>query len=141
MTINKAVQKLNVAIRSYQSAQKTEKKAEKTLSTAVAGEKKALAALKAQEQAIIADYGTLTDPAALLAKVQQARRQGWCLVNQELEEGLVSIAAPVVNRAGRTIACINISGQANRTSARQMQDTMLAPLRETAQQISHRLSP
>jgi IclR family pca regulon transcriptional regulator len=82
---------------------------------------------------------TLTDPQVLLAKVQQARRQGWCLVNQELEEGLVSMAAPVVDRAGRTIAAINISGQANRTSARQMQEQMLAPLREAAQEISRRL--
>jgi IclR family pca regulon transcriptional regulator len=82
---------------------------------------------------------TLTDPQAVLAKVQQARRQGWCLVNQELEEGLVSMAAPVVDRAGRTIAAINISGQANRTSARQMQEQMLAPLREAAQEISRRL--
>ena len=37
----------------------------------------------------------VTDVDALLAKVQQARKQGWCLVNQELEEGLISIAAPV----------------------------------------------
>src|SRR5690606_5159001 len=29
---------------------------------------------------------TVTDLDALLAKVRQARRQGWCLVNQELEE-------------------------------------------------------
>jgi IclR family pca regulon transcriptional regulator len=83
---------------------------------------------------------TLTEPEAVLAKVQQARRQGWCLVNQELEEGLVSMAAPIVNRNGRTIASINISGQANRTSARQMQEGMLAALRETAQEISGRLS-
>ncbi|HZY19868.1 MAG TPA: IclR family transcriptional regulator C-terminal domain-containing protein [Ramlibacter sp.] len=83
---------------------------------------------------------TLTDPDAVLGKVQQARRQGWCLVNQELEEGLVSMAAPVLDRAGRTIASINISGQANRTSARQMQDTMLAPLREAALRISQRLA-
>ncbi|MES2481710.1 MAG: IclR family transcriptional regulator C-terminal domain-containing protein [Pseudomonadota bacterium] len=82
---------------------------------------------------------TLTDPQAVLAKVRQARRQGWCLVNQELEEGVVSLAAPVTNRAGRIIAAINISGQANRSSARQMQDTMLAPLRDAAQLISQRL--
>jgi IclR family pca regulon transcriptional regulator len=82
---------------------------------------------------------TLTDPDALLAKVHQARRQGWCLVNQELEEGLVSMAAPVMNRAGRIIASINVSGQVNRTSPRQMQDTMLAPLREAAREISMRL--
>jgi IclR family pca regulon transcriptional regulator len=82
---------------------------------------------------------TLTDVEALLAKVQQARRQGWCLVNQELEEGLVSIAAPVVNRTGRTIAALNISGQANRTPARQMQETMVPALRAAAQEISRRL--
>lgn len=83
---------------------------------------------------------TLTDPEAVLARVQQARRQGWCLVNQELEEGLLSMAAPVVNRAGRTIAAINISGQVNRTTPRQMQEAMLGPLRETARQISSRLT-
>src|SRR3954462_9544704 len=42
---------------------------------------------------------TLTEVDAILAKVQQARRQRWCMINQELEEGLLSIAAPVVNRA------------------------------------------
>lgn len=83
---------------------------------------------------------TLTDPDAVLARVQQARRQGWCLVNQELEEGLLSMAAPVVDRAGRTIAAINISGQVNRTTPRQMQEAMLAPLREAARRISGRLT-
>ncbi|MDB5957485.1 IclR family transcriptional regulator C-terminal domain-containing protein [Ramlibacter sp.] len=82
---------------------------------------------------------SLTDKDAILAKVQQARRQGWCLVNQELEEGLVSIAAPVLDRAGRTIAALNISGQANRTPPRQMQETMLPALREAAAQVSQRL--
>ncbi|HEX7890626.1 MAG TPA: IclR family transcriptional regulator C-terminal domain-containing protein [Ramlibacter sp.] len=82
---------------------------------------------------------TLVEPGAVLAKVQQARRQGWALVNQELEEGLVSMAAPVVNRAGRIIASINISGQVNRTTPRVMQETMLAPLREAAAEISRRL--
>lgn len=84
---------------------------------------------------------TLTDPAAVLARIQQARKQGWCLVNQELEEGLVSIAAPIVDRRGRTLAAINISGQANRTSPRQMQESMLEPLLKTAREISGRLAP
>lgn len=82
---------------------------------------------------------TLTDIDALLAKVAQARRQGWCLVNQELEEGLVSIAAPIVDRAGRTVAALNISGQANRTSAKVMQDTMLPALLASAREISRLL--
>ena len=83
---------------------------------------------------------TLVEVDAILAKVQQARRQGWCMVNQELEEGLVSLAAPIVNRAGRTIAALNISGQANRTPPRQMQETMLPALREAAAEVSRRLA-
>jgi len=83
---------------------------------------------------------TLTDIDALLAKVQQARRQGWCMINQELEEGLVSMAAPIVNRSGRTVAALNISGQVNRTTPRQMQETMLPALREAAREVSQRLA-
>ena len=79
---------------------------------------------------------TITDVDALVAKVQQARRQGWCLVNQELEEGLVSIAAPISGRGGRMVAALNISGQANRTSPKLMQETMLPPLLEAARTIS-----
>jgi IclR family pca regulon transcriptional regulator len=82
---------------------------------------------------------TLTDVDAVFAKVTQARRQGWCLVNQELEEGLVSIAAPIVNRTGRMVAALNISGQANRTSAKVMQETMLPALLASAQEISRLL--
>lgn len=83
---------------------------------------------------------TITDVNVLLAKVLQARKQGWCLVNQELEEGLMSLAAPLTNRAGRTVAALNISGQANRTSAKAMQDTMLPPLLQAAQRISRMLA-
>jgi IclR family pca regulon transcriptional regulator len=71
--------------------------------------------------------------------VLQARRQRWCLVNQELEEGLISIAAPIVDRGGRMVAALNISGQANRTSAKVMQDTMLPALVAAAQEISRLL--
>ncbi len=82
---------------------------------------------------------TLTDIDALFVKVLQARRQRWCLVNQELEEGLISIAAPIVDRAGRMVAALNISGQANRTSAKVMQETMLPALLAAAAEISRLL--
>jgi len=79
---------------------------------------------------------TLTDAAALEAAIEQAGRQGWCLVNQELEEGLVSLAAPIHDRAGRTIAALNISGQANRTPPTLMQAQFLPRLLDAARQIS-----
>lgn len=79
---------------------------------------------------------TTTDMAALLEHIRQARSQGWCLVNQELEEGLISVAAPLTNRAGQTVAALNISGQANRTSAAMMQETLLPALLRAARTIS-----
>ena len=82
---------------------------------------------------------TTVDLPNLLAHIRQARTQGWCLINQELEEGLISIAAPLTNRAGQTVAALNISGQANRTSAEVMQATMLPALLRAAQTISRML--
>lgn len=83
---------------------------------------------------------TVTRVDELVAKITQARRQGWALIDQELEEGLVSIAAPVTDRSGKMVAALNISGQANRTSAKVMRDTMLSPLLDAAQTISRMLS-
>lgn len=79
---------------------------------------------------------TLTGVDELMARVQAARKQGWSLVDQELEEGLVSLAAPVTDREGRTVAALNISGQAMRTSAKVMQTQMLPGLLRAAQTIS-----
>ena len=95
--------------------------------------------LQASERSPRTRY-TLTDPDELAAKIAQVRKQGWSMVNQELEEGLVSMAAAITDRTGQTVAALNISGQANRTSARVMQETMLPALLETAQRISERLS-
>ena len=79
---------------------------------------------------------TLTDVDALLAQLARTRQQGWALVDQELEEGLISIAAPLIGRGGQVLAAINVSGQANRTNARTMQAELLPPLLATARHIS-----
>ena len=102
-------------------------------------EDQAMACLQASRPAALTRH-TLTDLDALRLKITQTRKQGWCLVNQELEEGLMALAAPVHDRSGRTIAALNISGQANRTSAKVMQETMLPPLLAAAQTISRLLS-
>lgn len=95
--------------------------------------------LKASERQPLTRH-TLTEVDELMARVQQARKQGWCLVNQELEEGLISLAAPLTDRTGRTVAALNISGQANRTPAKLMQETMLPALLEAAATISRMLA-
>ena len=90
-------------------------------------------------QRVAHTQNTVLDDEALLARIAQARQQGWCLVNQELEEGLISIAAPLKNRAGHTVAALNISGQANRTSAEMMQERLLPALLQATQAISRTL--
>lgn len=83
---------------------------------------------------------TVTRVEDLVTRIAQVRKQGWSLVNQELEEGLVSMAAPITNRVGDMVAALNISGQANRTSAKAMQEAMLPQLLAAAQAISRMLS-
>lgn len=79
---------------------------------------------------------TITDVRLLKAELAAVRRQGWCLVDQELEEGLVSLSAPIRDRAGRAIAAMNISGQVNRTSPAYMLEHFLPKLRQAAGEIS-----
>lgn len=52
---------------------------------------------------------TITDAGELRRELHRVREQGWALVDQELEPGLRSVAAPVVNAAGEVIAAVNVS--------------------------------
>src|SRR5690242_11216411 len=70
----------------------------------------------------------IDNPEALAAELRRVREQGWALVDQELEEGLRSIAAPVHDASGRTIAAVNVSAHASRVSASDVQETLLPPL-------------
>ena len=53
----------------------------------------------------------------LLAELATVRAQGWCLLNQELELGLMSVAAPV-HDGPKVVAAINVSLQAQSVAAR-----------------------
>ena len=79
---------------------------------------------------------TLTTDEDLLAAVAQVRQQGWALINQELEEGLISVAAPVTNVRGECVGAINVSGQVNRTNAQAMQERILPHLQKAASAVS-----
>lgn len=75
----------------------------------------------------------------LLAEIARVREQGWCLVNQELEEGLVSMGAPLTDRSGRTIAALNLSAQVAATPPEAMLQRCLPALRAAALRISRTL--
>ena len=54
--------------------------------------------------------------------------RGYCIVDQELEAGLRSIAVPVVDRRGRVVAAMNVSGQASRVSLEHLRTVFLPAL-------------
>jgi IclR family transcriptional regulator, pca regulon regulatory protein len=82
---------------------------------------------------------TVTDPARLRGILQEVRGQGWALVDQELEDGVRSIAAPVRDRAGRVVAAMNVSGHAGRVSVQQLREQFLPLLLDAAKQVSEQV--
>jgi IclR family pca regulon transcriptional regulator len=78
---------------------------------------------------------TVTDPGELRAQLERVREQGYAIVDQELEEGLVAIAAPVRGRGGRVIAAINLSSNVMRRSLDSLRGELLEPLLRTARSI------
>nr|WP_187361160.1 IclR family transcriptional regulator C-terminal domain-containing protein [Phytoactinopolyspora mesophila] len=78
---------------------------------------------------------TITAPASLRTELDRVRAQGWAYVDQELEEGLRSIAAPIRNSAGHVVAAVNMSSHASRTSMDSARRDLLPALLATAARI------
>jgi len=78
---------------------------------------------------------TITSEPALRAELDRVRAQGWAMVDQELEEGLRSVAAPIRDRTGRVAAAVNLSAHASRTSAEHIRRELLPALLATAARI------
>jgi IclR family transcriptional regulator, pca regulon regulatory protein len=79
---------------------------------------------------------TVTDEARLRERIAEAREQGWSLVDEELEDGLRSIAAPIYDRYGRLDAALTICGHAGRVTSAQLRDEFLPHLLIAAKQIT-----
>ncbi len=78
---------------------------------------------------------TVTDRDQLRQIVRDVAEQGFSIVDQELEEGLRAIAAPIRGSGDGVIAAINISAHASRVSLAAMRADLLPALRQTAHQI------
>jgi DNA-binding IclR family transcriptional regulator len=57
---------------------------------------------------------TITDPARLRNALADVRRVGYAIDDEEIEEGLVCVAAPIRDRAGSVVAGASIGGPASR---------------------------
>ena len=78
---------------------------------------------------------TITNPAKLTQALRQIRRDGYSLIDQELEHGLRSMAVPIQNPSGKVVAALNIGAHAQRVSIQEMQTKFLPHLRAAAQEL------
>jgi len=81
-------------------------------------------------------HRTVSTAAELKRVLAEVRREGYAIIDQELEIGLRSIAVPVKDAAGRCVAAINIGTQSARVSVAEMQARFLAPLQAAASELA-----
>lgn len=83
---------------------------------------------------------TKTDSSALAEELEAVAKQGYCIVNQELELGLRSLASPVYNPQGEVVAAVNVSTQTAVHTAEDVRTSILPAVQATAQAISSDLA-
>jgi IclR family pca regulon transcriptional regulator len=64
--------------------------------------------------------------------LKEVASQGWCLLDEELEEGVRSLAVPLHDKRGTVIAAMNVCAHASRVSAQRIRDEFLPPLLQAA---------
>ena len=79
---------------------------------------------------------TVATAEELKEALQAVRRAGYCVVDQELEIGLRSIAVPVVDSSGRSVAAINVGTQSSRVAVSEMESRFLPHLRAAAHELA-----
>ncbi|RZU62568.1 IclR family transcriptional regulator domain-containing protein [Zhihengliuella halotolerans] len=108
------------------------------------GEYDVVARLSAGGELAALTQKTITEPEALRAELARVRDQGWCLVDQELERGLSSLAVPVRGPDGTVVAALNVSmsvgGPGAEASAEERAVDLLPHLQAAAAQVEEALA-
>ena len=83
---------------------------------------------------------TIVDCGELRLALDEVRTRGWALLDQELEEGVRSIAAPVHDRTRRVVAAVNIGTHVSRVSLGQLRNELVPRLLAACRQIDAQLA-
>ena len=81
---------------------------------------------------------TITDPELLKKHLAQVREDGYALDMEEIEEGLICVAAPIKNYREQVIAAISISGPKSRMGRERVLE-IKTDITATGQDISRQL--
>jgi IclR family transcriptional regulator, pca regulon regulatory protein len=79
---------------------------------------------------------TVTNPVELRRILAQVRERGWASVDQEVEVGVRSVAAPIRDRNGRTVAALNVSSHASRVNLKELRTRHLPVVLDATKRIS-----
>lgn len=79
---------------------------------------------------------TLTDPTKLERRIEEARRLGYAAVEDELAYGVVAVAVPVVDAAGRVVAALNSSSHSKKISRAELARERVGMLQEISAALS-----
>jgi DNA-binding IclR family transcriptional regulator len=82
---------------------------------------------------------TITDPKALVEHLIKVGKQGYALDDEEFEDGVRCIAAPVRDYTGNVVAAVSISGPAMRMADKKIIDEMIQAVKEAGDEVSKRL--
>jgi len=79
---------------------------------------------------------TVTDPAKLRGLIQDCRRLGYAVVEDELAYGVIALAVPVFDLEQRVVAALNSSSHSRRTTRTRLVRERLVMLQEASREIS-----
>lgn len=82
---------------------------------------------------------TITDPDQFGAALDRARAQGWALVSEERERGLIAVSAPIRDHTGQVVAALSSSSSTGRTSPGHIERYIVPVLTRIAKEISTEL--
>lgn len=83
---------------------------------------------------------SIVDPNELVERIARVRTLGYCLLDQELEHGVRSIAVALRDRRGEAIGALNVGTHAARVTLRDLQRTILPELLRCAAAINAQLA-
>jgi IclR family pca regulon transcriptional regulator len=83
---------------------------------------------------------TITTISELTKAINQVAKDGYALVDQELEMGLRSLSVPVTNQQGSVIAAMNVGVSASRISNAHMWKNILPVLRNAGKLLGKQIS-
>ena len=83
---------------------------------------------------------TVTDPARLRSAIEDCRRAGYSVVEDELAYGVIALAVPVYDQQRRVVAALNTSSHSRRISRTRLVRERLRMLQQASRQISGALA-